>query len=345
MRILVWGATPVAAWTATRLHQLGHETLWLTDENIQHDIQRFGRLTLRSPQRELYVKDLTIGTEIDALLKPPLDHIMLLMPTWALGSVIREMSRRIPPSKCPPVLVLGTGIGARTKLEDFFASELITEAFTTRQFVWPHLANGSPAHETVVSDGFGGFALTRSPRAESLAHLLRMIGFGPVSIHETEPLEWSNLLWKIQANALPGVLRVPPEHVYADDELFAIEYRQIREAMEIIDRKKISLVDLPGVAVRRLGWQIRMLPPRMLRRVLQANVSPPSLQTELEAGHGRSDAAYLNGVIAKEAHDMQLHTPVNHTLAISLTDIAEGRALWRQYTREYLQVLLRIANR
>lgn len=345
MRILVWGTSPAAAWMAGRLQQLGHKTLWLTSTAAQVDIDRFGRLTLRSPQRELYVKELSMGTDVDAMLKPPLDWIMLMMPTWALGAAVREMARRIPPAKCPPMMVLGTGIGALDKVSDFFPVELITEAFTTRQFMWPQTSTGQTAHETVVSDGVGGFALSRTSRAENLAHLLRLVGFGPVVINEPKLLEWSHLLWQIQANALPTLLRLPSEAIYEDPELFAIEYRQLREALLVIDQKGVPLVDLPGVRVRRLGWQIRVLPEPMLRVVLAPNAKRPGLLTDLEHNHGRSDAAYLNGIVAKEAYDMKLHTPVNHTLAVSLTDIAEGRALWQQYNRAYLETLLRIASR
>lgn len=347
MRILVWGATPIAGWTAGRLHQLGHDTLWLANEQIQHDIERTGGLlTLSSPQRTAYVKGLSIGSRIDAMLKPPLDWIMLLMPTWAIGDAVREMSRRIPPSKCPPLVVLGTGVGALEKVGSLFPPELAIGACSTRQFEWPTLRDGTLAYETIVSDGVGGVALTENERTIALADILARVGFGESVIAQQEALEWSSLLWHLQTNALPTLLRVQPDMIYASRDLFTIEYRQLREALTVIDQKQIQLVDLPGVAIRRLGWQIRLLPENLLRLALQGNAKQkPSLMHDFAVQSGRSDAAYLNGIIAKEANDLKIKASVNYTLAVSLTDIAEGRAVWEQYTVNYLTTLLRIADR
>ena len=345
MRILVWGAFPAAGWIAGRLHQLQHETWWLADEPTVTDVLQFGSVQLRSPQRDLRIQGLHVSHHIDEILKPPLDWIILAIPTWAVGDAVREMSRRIPPEHCPPIFVLSNGIGAFEKIETYFPAEKIVQGFPTRQFVWPQISNGTVAREVVVSDGVGGVALTQGQHSEKLAQLLRVIGMGDVLIHARESLQWSDVLWQIQCNALPTLLQVSPEAVYQSPELFALEYRQLREAMAVIDYKKVALVDLPGVDVRRLGWQIRLLPEQWLAPYLQKNRPQPTLITGLQQKHGRSDAAYLNGAVARTAYELKIAAPVNHTFAVSITDVAEGRAAWQQFSPEYLQTLVRIASR
>ena len=345
MRILVWGATPTAGWVAGRLQQLRHESIWLTNEAIAKDVQRFGStLKLKSPHNTFTINDLTIGTDVEAILKPPLDWIMLVMPTWAIEQAVREMSRRIPPQHCPPILIISNGTGAFEKVEKLFPETPLIQGFPTQQFSWPLLPD-SIAYETIVSDGLGGIALTEHEKSGDIANLLRLIGFRAVSIHERIALEWSDLFWQIQGNALPVLFNISPKEMYRNAAFFDFEYQQLREAIQIIDRSKIQLVDLPGVATRKLGWQVRVMPKWLLQSVLGKNTKPPSLQRDFLQKTGRSDAAYLHGIVAKTAHDLGINTPVSYALATAVTDLAEGRALPEQFTIDYLQTLIRIATR
>lgn len=344
MRILVWGATPQAAWIAGRLHQTGHESIWLSNAAIKKDIETFGTLYLRSPQRHYQVRDLSIGTEIDQLLKPPLDWIILAMPIWEIGQAAIEMSRRIPPQHCPPILVIANGTGGLEKIENFFPETPIIQGFPTQHFTWPTLDDGTPAYENVVSDGAGGIALSANEKANDWPDLLRLIGFDEVQIHPLEVLQWSDLFWQIHANGIPVLLQQAVEALYEDEATFHLEYRQLREAIQVIDQLGVHLVDLPGVATRRLAWQVRVLPEKMLRPILAQNKKFPSLAWDIQQKTGRSDAAYLYGVVAKNAHDLGLHTPVSHILAIAVTDLAEGRALHSQFTVDYLETLVRVAT-
>lgn len=346
MRLLIWGNSPAGGWLAGRFHQAGHNTKWLTDAAIEHDLHRFGRLELLRPFRRMIINDLQIGSSTDELLRPPLDWIILAMPLWAVGNAVREMARRIPPQHCPPVLVFQNGIGGQEKVQNFFPDTPALQAFPTRTFQWTMLSeNGGPAYETILSDGTGGVAITAGEKADDAANLLRIADVGQVIIQPKESLQWSDVLWQIQANALPTLMRVPTDQIYRQPALYQLEYQQLREAVQVIDRQQIPLVDLPGADVRRLGWQIRLLSANLLRGTLRANQKPASLQPDLVLKRGRSDAAYLNGAIAQAANTIGFPAPINHTLAVSLTDVAEGRALWHQFTPDYLSTLIRIAER
>lgn len=346
MRLLVWGASPTAAWVAARFHQLGYDITWLTQEPIMAAIKRFG-LELISPHQRQTYHHLTIETRPEIALKPPVEWIILAMPTWALNEAAMQMGARIPPDKCPNILLVQHGIGGVEKLTTFFDEAKILSAVSTRTFTWPLLANNEVAYETVVSDNLGGFALSRHPQALKIAHMLQSVGLGSPPIYDHPSLQWSHVFWTIQANALPTLLDVAPSAVYQHQRLFEIEYRQLREALAVIDHEKIPLVELPGVDVPRLAWQVRLLPKRILAPVLKVNTKPPSLRDELLQPWKRSDAAYLNGMIAKAAHDYGIAAPVNQALAISVTDIAEGRALWSQFKGniDYLETIIRVTSR
>jgi ketopantoate reductase len=352
MRLLVWGASPEAGWMAARFHQLGYAITWLANDAIATDITRHGKIELSDPQHHLVITDLNIVTTLDEGLgsePESMRWIFLMMPNWALSNALIEMSQHILPQACPYLFVLSHGIGSFEKIAMFFDPKLILRGVSTQTFAFPSINDdtGHVAHEVIVSDGLGGIVLSHHEKADKMAHMLQRAGFSSVQIESRESLEWSNLLWQIQANALPTLVDADPENVYKDSRLFAIEHAQLREAMAVINRLKIQLIKLPDVNVPRLAWQIQALPKFMLARLLSPNRKPPSLRNDLVQKTGRSNAAYLNGIVAQYAYELGIPAPVNHILALSLTDVAEGRALWSQFRDQvnYLETMIRIASR
>ncbi|NDJ87334.1 MAG: hypothetical protein GYB66_15755 [Chloroflexi bacterium] len=346
-RVLVWGASPVAGWLAGRLHQAGHPVTWLADDAITATMYRFERLELVSPIHRMFVYGLRVSADIEAALEPLPDWIIFAMPNWAVGDAVMALSWRIPPRKCPPILLLVNGIGSLDKITTFYDAGRVLQAVYTPRFTWPMVDEAVPAYETIVSDALGGAGVMVHPYGPEAARLLETAFLASTVIRPQEPLLWSGLLWELQANALPALLDIAPEDVYRDPRLFAIEHRQLREAVAILDTRRIPLLRLPGVAVPRLAWQIRLLPQRRLASILAPNARLPSLRQALVHQAGRSDAAYLNGIVAAAAFEKGLGAPVNHVLALSVTDVAEGRARWSQFrdNPEYLETLIRVAAR
>lgn len=338
---------------AARFHQLGYDITWLANNAIATDIAHHGKLDLISPQHRSTISDLKVVSTVDEGLRTeprsPLRWIFFMMPNWALGKAVIEMSQRIPPQACPNLFVMAHGIGSYEKLATFFDPKLILRGVSTQTFAFPTLNRDTRevAHEVIASDGLGGIGLSHHEKADKIAHMLQRAGFQSIQIEARESLEWSDLLWQIQSNALPTLIDVAPKEIYKDPRLFALEYAQLNEAIAVIDRLKIQLIQLPTVHIPRLAWQIRYLPQMVLWRLLSQNQKSPSLRNDLVQKTGRSDAAYLNGAVAQYAYDLGLSAPVNHILALSLTDIAEGRALWGQFRGQvdYLETMIRIASR
>ena len=104
---------------------------------------------------------------------------------------------------------------------------------------------------------------------------------------------------------------------------------------------------LPGINVPRLAVMVRWLPKFLLKNILKAQASYPTLKDDLVNETGRSDAAYINGAIAHAGYDAGISTPINHALAVTLTDIAEKRASWSQFKGNLTQLatIIRIMSR
>ena len=159
-------------------------------------------------------------------------------------------------------------------------------------------------------------------------------------------MAWSALLWQLQANAIPALLDMSAGDVYNSPSLWPIEYRMLTEALGIIQALNIRLVDLPDAPVSRLATQLQMIPPELLASRIIRNPAPPSLKLELLQHRDRSEAAYLNGAIALHANDLKLTAPINYSLALTLEDIASGRAVWGQFQHNprALEAVINIAT-
>ncbi|MCQ3929128.1 MAG: hypothetical protein DPW16_01605 [Chloroflexi bacterium] len=337
MRLLIWGASPLGGWLAARLHQAQHDVIWLADTPLPFPLT--GDFELVSGQAHQKVIGLRVLTEPHEALSPLPEWVIFAMPAWGLSSALTTLAMTAAPEKLPHVLSLQPGIGSLEKLTSLLGPEKSLRAVITREFTW---------HDTsVITNGAGGFVVSEHPQAAFIGELLQQAGLGKPRTAPADSLGWSDAFWRLHANALPTLLNIAPASVYDDPDVWQLEYRQLREAIMVIDRLNINLVNLPGVHVPHLAWLVQLLPPRWLAKVLKRRVCPPSLRADMEHKSGHSDAAYLNGAVAQAAYGLQLPAPVNHVLALSVTDVAEGRIQWSHFHNnlDYLQTLIRVASR
>jgi 2-dehydropantoate 2-reductase len=105
--------------------------------------------------------------------------------------------------------------------------------------------------------------------------------------------------------------------------LFAIEMRQLREALAVMWARKLPVVDLPGTPVRALAFGTRL--PAALARPLMARAvgrgrgaKMPSLHIDLHGGKERSEVDWLNGAVVRAGNRVGIRTPVNQFLTETL---------------------------
>ena len=252
--------------------------------------------------------------------------VLLAAQSWQTASLVTQLRTALPFDATLPVIVsLQTGRGNRQTIDAIFGA-------------------GHGLVGTVGADG-GLILADDHPQSATVAALLKRAGF-TVTGAPADSIEWSSVFWGLQANAISAILDIPPENVYDDPALFAIEHAQLLEALGIIRASGARLIDLPGVKVRAMARQAGWIPRQWLARLLRKYPRPPSLREELSQQKRRSEAAYLNGAIALRADELRLRAPVNHALALTVTDIAEGRALWSQYkgNPSLLEATIRLAR-
>lgn len=234
----------------------------------------------------------------------------------------------------PPILSLQNGFGSVQRINSIFGEGHAITGTVTFQ-----------VDKTLPVPS--GFALQADHPASELAlNVLKRTGL-PIKSGDALSIQWSSVFWGLQANALSAILNVNRSEIYDTPKWFGYEVQQLQEALFVIDKLGVRLTSLPGVNVPRIASAVRRLPHALLAAYLSRQPVPfPSLKAELAQNLGRSDAAYFNGAVAVHAHDLKFRAPINHTLALTATDIAEGRQRWDAFQQkpELLDAMIRLAQ-
>ena len=348
MQLLIVGASPLAAFlsaASTFLKQPGWSSLWLTNRLTLDTIQQHGGLHVLWAGGRRVALNLNATASLDDAFAATdrFDAVLFAMPGYDGARLLFEMRQRV--SQPPPIVILQTGIGNTERVESVYGPGSVLRGALSVTIAYPTLPDGQPARETVVVHPSGGVALAEDhPLSQPIAAFLSAAGL-PVTLGPGRDLQWSALLWQLYANAIPALVDLPFADVRRSRALFALEYRQLIEALGVIQKLGVRLIDLPGAPINRLATQLQTLPPSLLASQLIFKPDPPGFRSELWRGVGGSEAAYLNGAVAVHAQDLHLHTPVNHALALTLQDIAERRALWSQFRGQpaMLEAIVRVA--
>lgn len=276
----------------------------------------------------------TVTTAYNPDQKP--DLIILALPNWAATAALQDLWRAFQDS-APPILVLQNGVGTFQRTASLFQEKALAGAVTCH-FSYDEFSSSVQVSPT------GGFAL-QADAPELVLNVLRATG-RPVKLGDAQSILWSSVFWGIQANALSAILQVAPANIYQNPKWFGYEVQQLTEALFVIDKLGVRLIALPDVNVPRMAWAVRWLPRALLAAYLTNQPRPPALRDELAQKLGRSDAAYFNGAVAVHAHDLHYRAPLNHVLAMTMTDIAEGRQGWDAFKEkpELLDAMIRLAQ-
>jgi 2-dehydropantoate 2-reductase len=145
-------------------------------------------------------------------------------------------------------------------------------------------------------------------------------------------VKWSKLLLNLLGNATSAIVDRPPEEVYDDAGLFAIDRLAFHEALAVMRALGVEAVDLPGYPVRLLARVMR-LPASLTRPLLRRRMAVgrggklPSFLQDLRRRAPHLEVEYVNGAVARAARAVGLDAPVNARLATLLEEIASGRRL------------------
>ena len=205
---------------------------------------------------------------------------------------------------------------------------------------------------TTTKGGIGLAAVSRGAPVDELAAALRQAGFDRVTVYADHlAIKWSKLLLNILSNALPTILDMPPEKVYAQRPLFDLERAAFREALAVMRGLGLRPVSLPGYPVPLFAWGMNWLSGVALHPLFRRLIvggrggKTPSLHLDLLKGKHKSEVDFLNGAVVEYARRIGLQVPVNQALHRTLKTIVSGETPWGKFRRQPGKLLARVGRR
>ena len=241
-----------------------------------------------------------------------------------------------------PVLTIQNGIGAE---------ELVASARPGAGLIAGSLTSPveRPGPAEVRWRGRGGIAL--APATGGVEGLVDWLvaafagaGLPARRIADHRAMKWSKLVGNLVGNALSALADREPAAVYADARLFAIERRQLQEALAVMRAARLPVVALPGADIRLLALAVR-LPAPLSRAVLRLVVGrarggkSPSLRLHLRSAEGPTEASWMNGAVTRAGSVAGVPTPVNAALAGLLDRAASDPVLRAELARRPARIV------
>jgi 2-dehydropantoate 2-reductase len=345
MRFLVYGATGEGCYLAAWLAKGGHDVTLLGEASAVRRFPARG-VTLRSGGDEQAFPSLRLRDDPAVTLQDGgYDWLLLAAEPYDTLAIMQALSTHLPDP--PPIVSFQTGIGNEDTLRPAFGADRVVAGVVTSRVAMPEPG-------VVVELARHGVAVALdAPPAEGIASTLRAAGLPSAAVPYTDSLKWSKLFDDLPGQGSAAILDMHPADALADPRLFDVEWAALREALALLQMRPVELVNLPGAPARRLGWLARRVPRSLLRPLLIARARSrypagmlPPLLAALRAGERRTEAAWLNGAVVFLAHSQERLAPINHALALTISDIAAGRTSWEVYRHrpDMLLAAIRVAQ-
>jgi 2-dehydropantoate 2-reductase len=329
MKFLVYGVGAIGGYIGGSLANGGHEVAFIA-RPAQAEVLNSRGLTLRNNQSQItnnHIRSFT--SPVEALTHNSYDCLILALKAYDTDAAIAELKAAGKP--VPPILCLQNGVDNEPKLREAFGLENVIAGT-----VLTAVANPEPG--VIVVEKSRGVGLhSGHPLSEQLVAALRSASVYVKTYANAEAMKWTKLLTNILANATAAICDLSTEAVYAHPGLYRIEIAQLREAIAVMDAKRLPVVALPRSPTRELDFALRYLPPRLYQPIIQRAVGrgrgdkKPSFHQDLSAGKQRTEVTFLNGAVACHAEGLGLRTPVNRMLTEILESIVTGRVGWEEY--------------
>lgn len=333
MRVLVYGAGAVGGYLGARLCQHGHDVTLITRSTTAAAIQSQGLAVTEGGQTvRTHPRLATSVAQAFMNQTTAYDLIVLGMKSYDLVEAMDPLVAFCPQ---PPMLVTTqNGIGVeRPLIEQFGAEHVLAGSFTIP-------VRKETTHSLVAERTDGGFALAPTLPKQAIRQwqkLFQESGINAVIVKDYQAMKWSKALLNIVANASCAILNRSPEAIYKSDIVYDLEIRMIKEALTVMKRLGLKVVDLPGPSIPGFVTGVKRLPKLLFRPILTNKVvsgrgeKMPSFYMDLAAGKGKSEVVFHNGAIAEAGAANGVATPVNQALADILLKLTREELDWREF--------------
>ncbi len=334
MKILVVGAGAVGSYLGACLAHQGHELTLVARIIGAEAIAKSGLRLSRPAAPDLLVRPHIVTALRQAFLDDRQYNLLLLaVKSYDVEEALNELIA-FAPRPFPPIITLQNGIGVEELIIELLESdEVIAGSLTTP------VNRLRPDHVRVEHDA-RGLALAPTRKKQNIAPWLALFdetGIASQRVANHRSMKWSKALLNMMGNATSAILNRHPGAIYKYGPTYDLEIEMLQEALALMKRLKIKVVDLPGAPTTRLALAVRRLPDFMVRPILTKTVAEgrgkkmPSFHVDLSNGHAKSEVLFHNGAVAQGAEQVGLAAPVNRALSDILLKLARREVDWQVY--------------
>jgi len=331
MKILVYGAGAVGGYLGTRLIQSGHDVTLVVRQALADAFASYGLIVTQDQTREV-IRPHTVTSLPQAFQDDTqYDLIILGMKTYDFKTGLDHLVAFCP--NPPTIITTQNGIGIEKILMDQFGAErIIAGSFT--------IALSKEATNHIFAENEGGFALAPTQSRQKIKEwvtLFKDAGIDTVGIKNYQSMKWSKALLNIVGNASSAILNRPPGVIYKSNAMFELEMRMIEETLDIMQARKLKVINLPGWSATQLSFSVRRLPKPLIKPFLTNIVSGgrgdkmPSFYLDLNSGKGKNEVLFHNGAIARAGRAVNIPAPVNAAYSDVLIKLAREEYDWREF--------------
>lgn len=322
MSFLCFGMGAIGTYVGGSLLCAGQKVIFLEHPSIVGDMQQRGlRMTLPNGEKNLS-NPIVVESFDQALINGPFNLAIMAIKAYDTRSLLDTLEPW--KDQLPPILCLQNGVENEQEIavvigEDRVIAGTVTSAVTRR-------AAGDILLERLRGIGLAG----SHPLIPALDNVFNQAGLRPKRYADARAMKWSKMLTNLIANASSAILDMAPIQIFAEPQLYIVEVKMLREALEVMGGLKIPVIDLPATPVRAFAWIIKIFPTLLSRPFLLQALGKgrggkmPSFHIDLYAGRKKSEVEYLNGAVVRFGEKLGIPTPVNRVLTQTLQAMVNG---------------------
>lgn len=329
MKILVYGTGAVGSYLGAALAHHDHEVTFVA-RPVAANILRERGLSVKHPGGSYKVQPQVVSSVRQAFLADEVyDAILLTMKSYDLADALNPLLAFCP--QPPPLITLQNGIG----LEEIVIEQVGPGLVVAGSLTTP-VSRESPDRITVEKGdrGLGLAPTTPDQKTARWVRLFETCGIKTSGLSNHQSMKWSKALLNMIGNASAAILNRHPRVIYKYRPTFDLELEMLKEAISVMRKLKLDVVDLPGTPAKRLARSLRLVPAGMLQSVLSGMVAEgrgnkmPSFHMDVVAGRKQNEVQFHNVAVAKAGKEVGIPTPVNAAYGATLMGIVRGAVDW-----------------
>lgn len=341
MRYLVLGMGAIGGYIGGSLALSGEDVVFVERGGVAENVQNQG-LRLSLPTGDQTIQGPAIVEDAArALSTGPFDVAILAVKAYHTEALLKSIAGLR--STFPPILSLQNGVDNEPMIERVMgAGSAIRGTVTT--------AIGKPEPGVIKVERLRGVGIANEhPLSNRLVNSFARAGLKAKMYANGQAMKWSKMLTNLPANATSAILDWPPAAIYSHPVSFAIEIRQMNEAIAVMRMLNIPIVDLPGTPVKLMAV-LASLPRLVSQPLLTLGLGKgrggkmPSFHIDLTNGSKESEVRYLNGAIAREGEKLRIDVRTNRALTEILSQMANGAIDRDEFAGKPEKLLTRIES-